>query len=339
VPRLRTHVVDETTPRVVGSVESEYLLAHTGRGNRRWDGGELEMPQDARDHRLLGDDGNDAECAATAKGTRGHIQPKDAASQPGPRPVRGARVRLRPVQPLLARGGTDRPTQVAVWREAAPIAHEMDARQGHEGGQLLHELHWGEPNPCGAIGPGMGEGVDEIAVGLDLEAFQGDGTAGRIPYQALQLVTPVRGALGVGVQRQPLDAGTVGTGERGHLVRAAKAGANAPDPLARPLPKSHALLHGGRQGPGERGFSLHQGVIAGRHRSIATRFEVPHRAELADDPMADLLDHSGDVGVGRRLPLDKPGLAAGLGAVDVDTLKKDTMKMEIGVRRRLYLIV
>jgi hypothetical protein len=55
--------------------------------------------------------------------------------------------------------------------------------------------------------------------------------------------------------------------------------------------------------------------------------------------MADLLDHSGDVGVGRRLPLDKPGLAAGLGAVDVDTLKKDTMKMEIGVRRRLYLIV
>jgi hypothetical protein len=59
VPRLRTHVVDETTPRVVGSVESEYLLAHTGRGNRRWDGGELEMPQDARDHRLLGDDGND----------------------------------------------------------------------------------------------------------------------------------------------------------------------------------------------------------------------------------------------------------------------------------------
>jgi len=55
--------------------------------------------------------------------------------------------------------------------------------------------------------------------------------------------------------------------------------------------------------------------------------------------MADLLDHGGDVGVGRRLTLDKPGLEACLGAIDVDALKKDTMKMEIGVRRRLYLIV
>jgi hypothetical protein len=55
--------------------------------------------------------------------------------------------------------------------------------------------------------------------------------------------------------------------------------------------------------------------------------------------MADLLDHVGDVGIGRRLTRDKAGLEARLSAVAVDALKKDTMKMEIGVRRRLYLIV
>ncbi len=186
-------------------------MAPTGRGNRRWDRCQLEMPQDARDHRLLGDDSNDPERATAAKGTGGHIETKDAAQQPGPRPVRGARVRLRPVQPLLAWGGTDRPPQVAVWREAAPIAHQMDARQGHEGGQLLQEFQRREPNPRGAIGPRMDEGVDEIAVGIFLEALQGHGTAGGITDQAFQLIAPVRGGLSVGVQGKPMHAGTAGT--------------------------------------------------------------------------------------------------------------------------------
>src|SRR5215468_12142783 len=124
--RRAAPVADETTPRGVGLVERAYLLAHTGRGNRRWDGRQLEMPQDTRDHRLLGDDGNNTECAPSAKRTGAHLQTKDAAQQPGPRPVGGARVRLLSVQPLLAWGGTDRPPQVAVRREAAPIAHQMD---------------------------------------------------------------------------------------------------------------------------------------------------------------------------------------------------------------------
>src|SRR5262249_51468296 len=47
VPRLSTHIADGT-PRGGGLVEREYLLAHTGRGNGRWDGRELEMPQDTR---------------------------------------------------------------------------------------------------------------------------------------------------------------------------------------------------------------------------------------------------------------------------------------------------
>src|SRR5262249_39748073 len=134
------HVADETTPRVVGLVEGGYLLVPTGRGYGWWHRRQLEMPQDTRDHRLLGDDGNDPECTPAAQRTGAHLQTKDAAQQPGPRPVRGGRVRLLPVQSLLARSGTDRPPHVAVRREATPIAHQMGARQGHEGGQLLQEF-------------------------------------------------------------------------------------------------------------------------------------------------------------------------------------------------------
>ena len=78
----------------------------------RGDGRELERPQEAREHRLLGDDGHDPERAPAAKRTRAPIQPKDAAQQPGPRPGRGARGRRRPVQPLLARGGENVTVQV-----------------------------------------------------------------------------------------------------------------------------------------------------------------------------------------------------------------------------------
>jgi hypothetical protein len=47
--------------------------------------------------------------------------------------------------------------------------------------------------------------------------------------------------------------------------------------------------------------------------------------------MADLLDHVGDVGIGRRLTRDKAGLAARLSAIAVDALKKDAMAMEMRV--------
>jgi len=59
--RLSMHVADGTTPRGVGLVESTYLLATTGRGKGRGNGRELGMTEDTRDHRLLGDDGNDPE--------------------------------------------------------------------------------------------------------------------------------------------------------------------------------------------------------------------------------------------------------------------------------------
>ena len=62
----------------------------------------MEMTQDARDHRLLGDGGNDPQCATVAKGTRGHSQIKYTAQQPAPMPVGGASFRLLPVHTRLA---------------------------------------------------------------------------------------------------------------------------------------------------------------------------------------------------------------------------------------------
>jgi len=38
----------------------ERLLARTGGSNGEWDGCKLQMTQDARDHRFLGDGSNDA---------------------------------------------------------------------------------------------------------------------------------------------------------------------------------------------------------------------------------------------------------------------------------------
>ena len=63
VPRLSAPVADGTTPRGVDLVECEEFLATTGQGNRRRNRRQLEVPQDTRDHRLLGDDGNNAERA------------------------------------------------------------------------------------------------------------------------------------------------------------------------------------------------------------------------------------------------------------------------------------
>ena len=61
-PRRGAHVAYEPTRDVVGLGNPiERCLATTGRGNRRWDGGQLAMTQDARDDRLLGHGGNNAE--------------------------------------------------------------------------------------------------------------------------------------------------------------------------------------------------------------------------------------------------------------------------------------
>ncbi len=119
----------------------------------------------------------------------------------------------------------------------------------------------------------------------------------------------------------------------------AKPRADAPDLLAGPLPKGDALLHGGRQGTGEFGRVITQGVIACGRSRVNARLQVSQPTQHADDAPTDLLDHGGDVRVGRCLACDKARLAVLVTAIEIDPLQEDTMEMEIGVRRRLYLIV
>jgi hypothetical protein len=71
--------------------ERPYLLADTGRRDGRRKGGELEMTQNTRHHRLLGDDGDEAQGAPATHRTGGHLQTKDAIQEPGASTVRGAR--------------------------------------------------------------------------------------------------------------------------------------------------------------------------------------------------------------------------------------------------------
>src|SRR5262249_4205997 len=207
----------------------------------------------------------------------------------------------------------------------------MDVWQGDQRRELLQELERREPNARGAVGPRMRESIDEIAVGVCLEAFQGHGTAGRIADEAFQLIAPVRRNLGMGVYRKPLHAGTVGACQHGRLACAAQARAEAPDPLTGPLPKGDALLHGGRQGTGKLGCVLSQGIIPRGHGGVATRFEVAQMAELTDDTMADFLHDGCHVGIAGRLALEKAGLEALVGAIEIDPLEEDTMKMEMEI--------
>jgi hypothetical protein len=125
----------------------------------------------------------------------------------------------------------------------------------------------------------VGEGVDEIAVGLFLKALQGHRAAVGITEQAFQLIAPVRRDLSVGVQGKPMQAGTAGIGERRRLTLVAQSRADAPNLLASPLPKGDALLHRGRHSTGEFGFIIHQGALpvatavsrpASRYRVIAS---------------------------------------------------------------------
>src|SRR5207244_8970787 len=105
---------------------------------------------------------------------------KDPPPEPRPRPIRGARLPCRAIHPLLARGGDDAPAEMAVRRQAPPIAHEMDVWQWDQCRELLQECQRRECDARGPVRPGMGEGVEEIAVGVFLEALQRHGTPGGI---------------------------------------------------------------------------------------------------------------------------------------------------------------
>jgi hypothetical protein len=71
------------------------------------------------------------------------------------------------------------------------------------------------------------------------------------------------------------------------------------------------------------------------HPSVEARLQVSQPTQSADDPLADLLGHGGDVGIAGRLGFDKPGLEVLVGAIQIDPFKEDTMIMEIQETRSI----
>src|SRR5262249_1585488 len=99
--------------------------------------------------------------------------------------------------------------------------------------------------------PGMGEGIDEIAVGVLLEALQRHSPAGGIADELFQLIAAMGRDLGVGMQRKAVDTGAARPREPGRLTLVTKSRADAPDVLPGPVPEGDAVLDRSRHGAGE----------------------------------------------------------------------------------------
>jgi hypothetical protein len=70
--------------------------------------------------------------------------------------------------------------------------------------------------------------------------------------------------------------------------------------------------------------------MASGHRCVEVRLQVSQPTQHANDPMTDLLDHRGDVGIGGRLGCDKTRPQSLGSAVHIDAFKEDNMEMEVG---------
>src|SRR5262249_35871473 len=134
----------------------------------------------------------------------------------------------------------------------------------------------------------MDEGVDEIAVGLYLEALQRHRAAGGIADELFQLIPPMRRNSGVGVQGKAVDTGTPRSRECRPFSCIAKARAEAAPFLSRAFPKGDALLHGSRHGAGEIWFVVAQRIIPGGYRSLNARFQISEPTQHTDDAVTEL---------------------------------------------------
>jgi hypothetical protein len=164
--RHGAHVADEPT-RVVGALGDPVTggLAGTDRRDGGWVCRKFQMAEDLADDLALRDDGDEPQRSALAKRAGGHIHVKYPLEQPRPAPTPRPGVRLLG-QPLLAWRGDDAPAQMAVRRQTAPIAHQMDVGQGDQRRELLQKFQRREANPRRPVRPWVGEDIDEIAVGV-----------------------------------------------------------------------------------------------------------------------------------------------------------------------------
>ena len=149
----------------------------------------------------------------------------------------------------------------------------------------------------------------------------------------------MRRNISVGVQGKAVDTGTTRSCECRPFSFIAKARADAAHFLSGVFPKGDALLDRGRHGAGKLRFGVEQRIIARGHCSLNSRLQISPPAQLTDDPVANLLEDLGNVGIAGRLDFDKARLEVRFGTIEVDALKEDNMKMDVGVRLRLHLMV
>ena len=122
-----------------------------------------------------------------------------------------------------------------------------------------------------------------------------------------------------------MHTGTAGARQGGALAFVAKARANAPHLLPGPLAKGNALLDGGRHGAGELGVVLAHRIVARGHHVLGARFQIPELAQLADDALADRVEHRRDVRI-RGWGLGAENVAAGPGRCDPQRPPQETAR-------------
>ncbi len=103
------------------------------------------------------------------------------------------------------------------------------------------------------------------------------------------------------------------------------------DLLSGPLAKGNALLHRGGHGASELRLVVPERIVARGHHVLGARLERAPRAQLADDPLADLLEDRGDLRIGGRLLGAKTWREPLGGAVLIDPLKEDQVVMQIQI--------
>ena len=194
----------------------------------------------------------------------------------------------------------------------------MDVREGHQCRQLLQQCQRCEPTPRGAIGPGLGAGGDQIAVGIVLEALQRHGPAGRIAHALCPLIPPMRRHRWVGGQRKPVDTGPPRPSEPWRRALRAQTRADTASVLPGPVPAGAARLHRSRQGAGELRGGIAPRILLGGHGGRQARLQIAQPAPLTDAPSTARLEDRGHVRIAGGLALEQARRAPLIGAIALD---------------------
>src|SRR5262249_49814349 len=159
------------------------------------------------------------------------------------------------------------------------------------------------------------------------------GATGGIADELFQLIPPMRRNRRVGVQRKAVDASATRSREPGRLTLVTKSGADTPDVLLGPFTQRDALLDRRRHGASRYRGSLAQGIIASGHGGLQVRFQIAQPTQQTDHAPTDLLDHGGDVRIGRGLARKKAGWTPLVRALEKYPFQAEHVIMHIELER------